>query len=62
MIAIVEALTAMAHRQPETALRKASGILDHADALGISHESLIWAWPLAARAAYDLGGHGHRAS
>jgi hypothetical protein len=26
----------------------------HADALGISFESLRWAWPLAARAAFEL--------
>ena len=51
----MEALTAAARRQPEAVLRKARGILSHAEALGISHESLRWAWPLAARAACDLG-------
>ena len=29
-------------------------VLSHADALEISHESIRWAWPLAARAACDL--------
>jgi hypothetical protein len=36
------------------ALRHARAALDHADALGISHEYLRWAWPLAARATHDL--------
>ena len=53
-IAIAEALTAAARRQPAAALRHARDALDHADALGISHEALRWAWPLAARAAHDL--------
>ena len=30
-------------------------VLAHADAIGISHEYIRWAWPLAARAAQDLG-------
>jgi hypothetical protein len=55
MIAIVEALNATARLEPETALRHARSVLAHADALGISQESLRWAWPLAARAAWDLG-------
>jgi class 3 adenylate cyclase/predicted ATPase len=55
IIAIVEALTAAARLQPEDALRHAREVLVHADALGMGHESPVWAWPLAARAAYDLG-------
>jgi hypothetical protein len=43
-----------ARRQPAAALRQARAALDHAAALGISAESLRWAWPLAARAAHDL--------
>ena len=35
-------------------LRHARNALAHADALGISHENLRWAWPLAARAAHEL--------
>ena len=50
-----EALTAAGRRQPESALRHARGILAHADALGISSDSSRWAWPLAARAAHELG-------
>ena len=53
-ISIVEAFTAAARRQPRDALRHARRALAHADALGISHEYLRWAWPLAARAAHDL--------
>ena len=46
-------------RRPPSASRTRcatpAAVLAHADALGISHESLRWAWPLAARAAHDLG-------
>ena len=38
----------------QAALRHARAALDHAAALGISHDCLRWAWPLAARAAYEL--------
>ena len=51
----MEAFTAAARRQPQDALRHARGTLAHAGALGISHELLRWAWPLAARAAHELG-------
>ena len=54
LIAVAEAFTAAAGRQPAAALRHARAALDHAAALGISHEYLRWAWPLAARAAHDL--------
>jgi tetratricopeptide (TPR) repeat protein len=50
----VEAFAAAARRQPEAALHHARAALAHADALGISHESLRWAWPLATRTAFDL--------
>jgi len=53
-IAVAEAFTAAAGRQSAAALRHARAALDHAGALGISHEDLRWAWPLAARAAWDL--------
>jgi class 3 adenylate cyclase/tetratricopeptide (TPR) repeat protein len=53
-ISLVEAFTADARRQPEDALCHARDALAHADALGISHENLRWAWPLAARAAHEL--------
>jgi class 3 adenylate cyclase len=53
-IAVAEAFTAAARRQPAAALRCARAALGHADTLGIGHEYLRWAWPLAARAAHDL--------
>ena len=54
VIALAEALAAPSGREPAAALRHARAALDHAAALGISHEYLRWAWPLAARAAHDL--------
>jgi len=54
VVAVVEAFTAAARRQPAAALRHARAILNRADDLGIGAESLRWAWPLAARAAWDL--------
>jgi len=54
-IAVVEAFTAAARNQPDEALRHARAALDAAAALGISHDYLRWAWPLAARAVWELG-------
>jgi class 3 adenylate cyclase/tetratricopeptide (TPR) repeat protein len=54
-ISTAEAFTMDARRRPQEALRLARGTLAHAGALEISHECLRWAWPLAARAARDLG-------
>ena len=54
LIAVAEAFTATARRQPEAALGHARAALDHAAGLGIGHEFLRWAWPLATRAAHDL--------
>ena len=53
-ISLIEAFTADALGQPQDALRHARDSLAHADVLGISHEALRWAWPLAVRATYDL--------
>jgi class 3 adenylate cyclase len=53
-IALAEAFTAAAGREPAVALRHARSALGHADAMGISHDVLRWAWPLAARAAHEL--------
>ena len=53
-ISLAEAFTADARHRPEDALRHARDALAYADALGISHENLRWAWPLAARAAHEL--------
>ena len=54
LVAVAEAFTAAARGQPADALRYARAALDQAGAVGISHELLRWAWPLAARAAHDL--------
>ena len=54
MIAVAEAFTEAARGKPAAALRHARAVLGHAGALGIGHEFLRWAWPLAARAAHDL--------
>jgi class 3 adenylate cyclase/predicted ATPase len=53
LISLVEGFTA-ARRQSQAALGHARAVLEHAGPLGISHEFLRWAWPLAARAAHDL--------
>jgi tetratricopeptide (TPR) repeat protein len=53
-IALAEALTAAAEGQPAAALGCARTALGHADAIGISADMLLWAWPLAARAAHEL--------
>ena len=53
-ISSVDAFIAVARHQPQDALRHARLVLTHADALGISSENMRWAWPLAARTAYEL--------
>jgi class 3 adenylate cyclase len=58
LISLVEAFIAVARRQPQSALGHARAILAHVGALGISYEHVRWAWPVAARAAHDLGDTG----
>ena len=58
LVALAEAFTAAARRQPAAALDRARAALDCAAVLGISHECPRWAWPLAARAAWDLADTG----
>jgi hypothetical protein len=53
-ISTLETFTAAARRRPTDALRHARASLARADALGISSESLRWAWPMAVRCAYEL--------
>jgi len=53
-IAVVEAFIAAARRQPEIALGRARATLAYAGTLGVTHEATRWAWPLAARAAWEL--------
>jgi hypothetical protein len=53
-VSLLQAFAAAARGQGDKALCHARSVLDHAGALGISHELLRWAWPLAARTACDL--------
>ncbi len=55
MVGAGQAFRAAARGQTTEALRHARDTLSHAAALGISHECLRWAWPLAARTAAELG-------
>jgi class 3 adenylate cyclase/tetratricopeptide (TPR) repeat protein len=52
-ISQVEAFAAAAHGRPEDALRHARASLAHADAFHPDYRR--WTWPLAARAAHELG-------
>ncbi len=54
-VSAVEAFTEAARRRPEAALRHARVTLAHAGAVGLGHDALRWAWPLAARTAWELG-------
>ena len=54
LVSTVEAFTAATRGQPQDTLRHARAALDQAGALGISHDLLRWAWPLAARSAHEL--------
>ena len=55
LTSLLEAFAAAARRQPADALRHARAILAHAKHVGISAVAPRWAWPLAARCAYELG-------
>ena len=54
IITVAEAFTA-ARGQSKDALRYALATLAHAGTLRLRNEALRWAWPLAARSAYELG-------
>jgi len=55
MLALTQAFTAAADGRTADALRRARETLVHTDVLGIGAEDQRWAWPLAVRAAHDLG-------
>jgi hypothetical protein len=55
MVSIVEAFTAAARGHPEEALWHARATLSFADTLGMTADNIRWAWPLAARTAWELG-------
>jgi tetratricopeptide (TPR) repeat protein len=54
-VSLADAFTASARGQREIALRLARDTLARADVIGISSESMRWAWPLAVRTAHELG-------
>jgi hypothetical protein len=54
-LSVTEAFTAAARRQPQDVLRHARATIVLADAIGMNHEALRGGWPLAARAAHELG-------
>jgi class 3 adenylate cyclase/predicted ATPase len=55
MVCLLAAFTAAAAGQPDQALEQAMATIAHVGALGMTHETARWAWPLAARAAWQLG-------
>jgi class 3 adenylate cyclase/predicted ATPase len=57
MISLVEAFTAALRGQADTVLERARDVLASASAIGVGHENVRWAWPLAARAAWELRDH-----
>jgi class 3 adenylate cyclase/tetratricopeptide (TPR) repeat protein len=54
LISMVEGFTAADRNRPQDTLRHARAVVAHAGAIGIGHDCVRWAWPLAARAAHDL--------
>ncbi|MGA8296676.1 MAG: adenylate/guanylate cyclase domain-containing protein [Acidimicrobiales bacterium] len=54
-VAICDAFIAIAQDRPDEALRHAFETIAYLPVLTIGHSSLLWAWPLAARTAHDLG-------
>ncbi len=54
-VLLVQAFSAAARRQPEQTLQQAQAVLDRVTAIGVGHECIRWGWPLAARAAHELG-------
>ncbi len=51
----VDALVAVAEGDSDRALRSSLGVLEHVDGLGLQHETVTWAWPIAADTAHQLG-------
>ena len=54
-VATVETLAAAAAGRYEQVLQHVAGVLSATDAMGISSDFIRWVWPVAARAAVDLG-------
>jgi class 3 adenylate cyclase/tetratricopeptide (TPR) repeat protein len=58
LLAVADLLTAAAAGRREDALHHCTEALSYADQLSVAHESVRWAWPLAARAALELDDRG----
>jgi tetratricopeptide (TPR) repeat protein len=54
-LSVLAAFTAAAKGQPEQALEHALATIAHSAILGMTTETVRWAWPLAARTAWQLG-------
>jgi class 3 adenylate cyclase/tetratricopeptide (TPR) repeat protein len=54
-VSVAAAFIAAARLQPREALSHSQRVLSQLEALGLGHDFVRWAWPLAARAAEDLG-------
>jgi class 3 adenylate cyclase/tetratricopeptide (TPR) repeat protein len=50
----LQAFAAAARGQQENSLHNARAVIELASSIGVSHELIRWAWPLAARAAHEL--------
>jgi tetratricopeptide (TPR) repeat protein len=55
MVSVLTAFTAAASGQQERALEQAMATIAHVVALGMTSEAVRWAWPLAARTAWQVG-------
>lgn len=55
MVSVLAAFTAAAEGQQEQALEQAMATIAHVGGLGMTHEAVRWAWPLAVRTAWQLG-------
>ena len=55
LVGIVAAFTSVARGQRAAALGLARATLAFADTLGMTADNIRWAWPLAARMAWELG-------
>jgi len=54
-VSLADAFTAAARGQLEGSLQRARDTIAYGVVVGVSGESQRWAWPLAARAAHELG-------
>ena len=55
MVSLLSAFTAAAKGRPDQTLEHGMATIAHVGAIGMTHESVRWAWPLAARTAWLLG-------